>query len=128
MFSYINININIILTLYLFSKHNNFYLDLLLTLYNISNICTDIYVGICPGGQHDSDLSGLSARLQRSIIMYTYNFLSTVLLCTQLILNKCLSILYLQFSVCSGPHPTVILSQVKTITIGLSQLRTDNDK
>ena len=44
-----------------------------------------IYGGTRHGGQHDSDLSGFRAGLQRSIITYTYNIVPTVLLCTQLI-------------------------------------------
>ena len=49
-----------------------------------SNMNQDVYVGIHHGGQHDSDLLGLSAGLQRSFITYTYTIESTVLLCTQL--------------------------------------------
>jgi len=58
---------------------------LLLSLCNISNTCTDVDVGIHHGGQHDSGRLGRSAGLQRSVITYTYNILSTVLSCTQLI-------------------------------------------
>ena len=52
---------------------------MLLSLYNVSNTCTDIYIGICHGGQHDGNLLGLSADFQRTIITYTCNFVSTVL-------------------------------------------------
>ena len=44
-----------------------------------------IHVRTFNGGQHNSDLLGLSTGLKRSIIMYTYNIVSTILLCTQLI-------------------------------------------
>ena len=54
----------------------------------ISTIRSDVYVGIHHGGQHDSNLLGLSVGLQWSIITYTYNIVATVLLCTQMIWNK----------------------------------------
>jgi len=44
-----------------------------------------VYVGIRYGGQHDSNRLGLSAGPQRSIITYTYNIVSIVLLYTLLI-------------------------------------------
>jgi len=55
---------------------------LLLSLHNISNT---LYVGIRHDVQHDSDLIGISSGLQRLVIMYTYNIVSTLLLRTQLI-------------------------------------------
>ena len=45
--------------------------DLLLSLYNISITCTDIYVDNYHGGQHDSGLLGFSAGLHRAVITYT---------------------------------------------------------
>ena len=46
--------------------------------YITSVIYVQTYIGIRHGGQHDSDLLGLSTGLQRSIITYTYNIVSTV--------------------------------------------------
>jgi len=49
---------------------------------------------ICYGGQHNSDLLGISANLQISIIPYIYNIVSTVLLCKKL---NTLNLQYLKY-------------------------------